>query len=171
MHEIYKQHLTIPEAALLWSGLPFALLSVCEYVTPCVPRVLDHPEVEARARAIYDATAHYDLECQRAYRSEDGPELLDGRTVRRADLASWVKTTYGEEFGAAPQLAQAPVAEDDRLLDQAEVQELTKMSRATLHRLRKRGEFPEPTHTGPNRWLYSAIRDTYLNPATGGEDI
>ncbi len=64
-------------------------------------------------------------------------------------------------------MAQATVADDDRLLDQDEVLELTKMSRSILHRRRTRGEFPEPTHTGPNRWLYSAIRDYYLNPGAG----
>jgi len=47
----------------------------------------------------------------------------------------------------------------DRILDDREVRELTKLCRATLWRMEKRGEFPKRVQMGPRRigWKLSDI--------------
>lgn len=54
----YKQYLRLPEAAMVWSGLPLELLATAAYPSPGVPLIPGYPDVTARAEALVEATEH-----------------------------------------------------------------------------------------------------------------
>lgn len=185
----FKQFLSIPEAALVWAGLPLELLADAAYPAPAVPLLVGHPDVTPMAEALIEATSRGTLiDCSRADPDMPLPPP-ERRTVSRRALMAWIDENWPDTkqqpgrpvvspqcdspYPAAP--AASDQVADERLLTLAEVQEmLGGISRSTVHRLRTAGELPGPTHTGPLRWPLSVIR-TYIaknpNPSAEPEDI
>lgn len=162
----YKQYLSIPEAALVWSGLPLDLLSDAAYPSPGVLLIVGHPEVTARAEALIEATDWGTLmECSRMDPDIPLPSP-DKRIVHRKDLMAWIAENWPDELpGVTPPVRHrsepttpSPPATDDKLLNETDVCERLSLSRSTLWRRIKAGQIPEATHKNPNRWALSALQ-------------
>lgn len=169
----FKQYLSIPEAALVWSGLPLDLLVEAAYPAPGVPLIVGHPDVTARAEALVEATDRGTLmDCSRIDPDMPLPSA-DRRKVSRKALMEWITEYWPEDtpqkparpgtsaqqrespYPAPPAGVEPPVP--DQLLTEREVLARLSISRSALHRLRTAGFFPEPTHARPNRWPLSAV--------------
>lgn len=175
----YKQFLSIPEAALVWSDLPLELLADAAYPEPGVPLIVGYPDVTARAEALVEATERGTLmDCSRMDPDMPLPSP-DRRKVSRKALLEWVDKYWPDEAPSRPRSRPSTAAEaaerpapptaapatPDRLLNIDEVLAMIGSSRTALHHLRKAGFFPEPTHTGPLRWRESVVRG-YMDTPT-----
>lgn len=179
----FKQFLSIPEAALVWAGLPLELLADAVYPAPAVPMIVGAPDVTPMAEALIEATSRGTLiDCGRADPDMPLPPPAR-RVVSRRALMAWIDEYWPDTkqqpgrpvtasqcdspYPAAP--AASDQVADERLLTLAEVQEMLGISRSTLHRLRTAGELPGPTHTGPLRWPLSVIRAYIARHPTDSE--
>ena len=154
----YKQYLSIPEAALVWSGLPLDLLAGAAFPSPGVPLIVGHLDVTARAEALIEATSFGTLmECGRMDPDMAMPSP-DKRIVSRQALMDWIKSYWPEELPKAPAGQSGErFAAAEELLTVSEVLQRLKISRATLNRRIKDGSFPDSTHTNPKRWSVKTI--------------
>jgi hypothetical protein len=152
----YKQYLSIPEAALVWSGLPLDLLTGAAFPAPGVPLIVGYPDVTARAEALVEATTYGTLmECGRMD-SDMAMPAPDKRTVSRNALMEWIRTYWPDELPGVRQSTSAIAKVDSEvLLTVPEVLERLSISRATLNRRIKDRTFPDSTHEGPKRWKAS----------------
>lgn len=177
----YKQYLSIPEAALVWSGLPLSLLTDAAYPNPGIPFIPGHMDVAERALALVEATTHGTLtDCSRMDPDMPLPSP-DRRLISRQALLAWIKKYWPDEApvtqtkqtapAASSPLHAAPEAQkDERLLKLKEVLETVGCSRATLDRWVKSGLFPKNTHSKPKRWPLSKVQ-AYVQKAQASEDI
>jgi predicted DNA-binding transcriptional regulator AlpA len=162
----YKQFLSLPEAAMVWSGLPLDLLAGATYPEPGVPLIIGHPYVTARAEALIEATTYGTLmECGR-YDPDMPLPTPDRRVVYRQALMEWIKTYWPDEMPANRLVASAAstnIEATEVLLNVAEVLERLKISRATLNRRIKDGAFPDSPHNNPKRWPASMVQEHILS--------
>lgn len=177
----YKQYLTLPEAALVWSGLPLDLLADAAYPAPGVPLIVGYPDVTARAEALLEATTHGSLmECGRSDPDIPLPSP-ERRIVHRPALLEWVKKYWPDELpgGSPPRrtttVAPTPTAPPtevaDRLLLMPAVLKLVGVSKPTLYRRMGALKFPRPSREKPNRWRASDVQDYIKSTEGAKEDI
>lgn len=173
----YKQFLSIPEAAMVWSGLPLELLADAAYPSPGVPLIVGHPDVTARAEALVEATDYGTLmECGR-YDPDMPLPPPERRKVARASLLAWIAKHWPDELPSPvrPGQAAAPAADPvvvqlpapdarapEQLYTVPQILDRLAISRSQLYRLRDAGYFPEPTHDRPLRWTETALL-SYIN--------
>jgi predicted DNA-binding transcriptional regulator AlpA len=175
----FQQIYTIPEAACLWAGVPLDQLQGAAYLSPCVPLIVGRPDVSERAQTLMAACGQRVIEFAPVYVSEDGPELLERRTLRKEDLLAWLKANFA---GADAKLGGGPPPEPKRELENVkflsfeEARQRVGISRAQVYRERKNKDlpYPAPDTESPNRWKLSTITD-YIEQkakkATGDPDI
>lgn len=159
----FKQIYSIPEAACAWAGVPLDQLNGAAFLSPCIPLIVGRPDVGERAQALLEACDHRTIKFITAYASEDGPEIIERRAIRKNDLVAWLKENF---TGADAKLGGGPPPEPKKvpdelvkLLNQKEVLERVGFSKPTLYRLMENKTFPRPEFTGPNRWKLSTIND------------
>lgn len=171
----FKQIFSIPEAACLWAGVHLDALQGAAFISPGVPLIVGRPDVSERAQALMDACDHRAIKFSPVYASEEGPELVERRTIRKDDLVTWLKENFtGADAklggGPPPEPKKAP-EEVIKLLTLKEVLERVGFSKPTLYRFLKEKSFPEPEFKGPNRWKQSTINDYIERKAKPAADI
>lgn len=159
----FKQFLTVAEAACLWAGVPLEQLVGAAYLSPGVPMILGRPDVSERAEALMDACTYSSIQYLPTFMSEDGPEILERRIIRRNDLVTWLRESFtGQDAklgGGASPTPKAVPAEFVKLLTFREMLERVGISKAQVYRLLHAKVFPQPDFTNPNRWRLSTITD------------
>lgn len=161
----FKSIYTIPEAACAWAGVPLDQLNGAAYLSPCIPLIVGRPDVGERAQALMDACEYRTIKFTPAYASEDGPELIERRAIKKHDLLAWLKENFsGADAklggGPPPEAVQKKVPEElVKLLVLKDVLERVGISKATYYRLLEAKKFPAPEFQRPNRWKLSTIND------------
>lgn len=159
----FKQFLTVPEAACLWAGVPLDQLVGAAYLSPGIPMIVGRPDVAERAESIMEACRYNTIQFIPTYMSEDGPEILERRVIRRDDLVAWLKENFtgpDAKLGGGPSpTPKAVPVECVKLLTFREVLERVGISKAQVYRLLTAKAFPQPDFTKPNRWRLSSITD------------
>jgi predicted DNA-binding transcriptional regulator AlpA len=175
----FKQIFTVPEAACLWAGVPLDQLTGAAFLSACIPLIVGRPDVSERAQSLMEACDQRTIEFSPVFASEDGPELVERRTLRKDDLTAWLKANFtGADAklggGPPPDAKQVP-AELVPLLLTKDVVAIVRISRAQIYRLIEIRQFPEPDFRGrANKWKQSTINE-YLerkgNAAPKAADI
>jgi predicted DNA-binding transcriptional regulator AlpA len=159
----YKLKLTIPEAALVWSGISLEELLYASYPnSPAVPYLDGLPLVGDRAEALIDATENGQLHV-----CNQNPDYAllrpEDRKIARKDLIAFIEENWPEDMALAsgkttpaPETV-APVAFDDQWITEEAVQVKLGIKHSTIWRRIATGKLPPPGIKRPNRWLLSTI--------------
>jgi predicted DNA-binding transcriptional regulator AlpA len=174
----FKQIFSIPEAACLWAGVPLDQFTGAAYLSACIPLIVGRPDVSERAQALMDACDHRTIDFTPSYLSEDGPELVERRSIRKDDLVAWLKANFtgaDAKLGGGPPPELKRDLENVKLLSFDEARKRVGISRAQVYREKNDPElpYPEPDVAKPNRWKLSTITE-YIEQkskkAQGAED-
>ena len=173
--EALARQLTIAEAAALWCGLPFSILSADETVEmDGWVSSMRYPQLDVACDALIEATDAGEIPVAL---DEDGyPVRVELRVIGRDDLKAWLALHHPTHRPAllfpsaqgkaptssAPNPASAAAAPllDGPMLSAADVRALFDISATTLASWTKSRGFPQPTQAGPGTkklWSLSAV--------------